>query len=368
MVKTGRAIEWKSPGFIARKDQGGECLIEGNILYLLYQDEGDAGESFMIARYQLNDDLTDKRDADVRFGPFSGFAYRLQANVDTMLVYRDLNLLLDKNTGSVLLDESKLPCALNWGYTDVAFIHDQLYLRQVDGNNPALGFDVYDLENRSIVNHFDIMVPRAVLLGGQVIVGEGGEGEVLLWEPLSERRVCVFDQLINEQNEGADGRVRFGMSGEYVIAAKGVEVILINRQTARCTATIDLMKFRNFSEMVNATRIGISHYSAVYVSISNSFVVISGDIGVMGYVLCLRIEDGGLVFHWLYHSGSGMKAQYFGGPLVYGTEKHYPAAWSVESGAVVWRGTEPSFANLIQAGDDWVVFHPPMVEVHCYRR
>lgn len=286
-----------------------------------------------------------------------------------IVVSGDPVLLIDKKTSNILINENQIDSDDSWSRAGikVGFIFEENYYRVVDFENSEKGIDVYNINDKKIIDHLDIDIncPALVYEFG-LIIGSRKNGNLAIYS-IRQKKILLELSL---PGHGGPGVLRFdlidmGGARSRLAVICGNAILVVNLSDMKITHEINYL---NSSFVQNFTADYLTKIQYCYansISGAGDLLAVSGGAS-SSYVMLLDLSKSDPI-QWLYGNYYDVISYYAGGDLIFGIDKSRPVAWDVFSGEKVWEASSGTIANTIQIGGQWVVYHQLCGYIRCFQ-
>ncbi len=351
-----------------REGVNGDCLLKGSLLYTLYNDFTDENKTLSsIKVIDLDSFNGDEESVEALYSCENKHVFDVvSAGEGSFLLAGDRNIIVSSvDEGIQTVSEFDMALPTGWKISYSAFVIGNLYYRQLDDENPALGIDVFDLDARSVISHLDLDLVNPSYIGSGLIVGKRENGNFAIYSMKEHTFLSEFcsKTYFNCPSESKLD-FHFSLFENNLAIARNDSVLVVELNGFSVAHNIQPFADEKFKSRLAYHSGEISDFVIAGISFAGKCVVIHG--GFFSFLMCIDLDAESMV-QWVYDEGGELQSNYVGGGLIYGLEASRPVAWDVCSGECVWRASAGAVANKIQIGDGWVVYSQSSGYVQCFR-
>jgi hypothetical protein len=347
----------------------GNAILNDTVLYVLYTyfDHKTEISSTCIRKFNLDSHSGIEEDGEeLYFDKENGVPDFCDCG-EYIILQDTKNTILKKDNFEVVLSESGEMFASDYGSSPECFVVGNKFFRQLDRENPELGFDVIDLQSKSIIGHLDANLEWPKIICDQFFVGVNTANKIELFSIDDNKAVCELDgrEYFDQDRDILPGCVNYALCGNRLaIAYRGIVLVICLKsfvvlQKIDCFSLGVLLKaYENRMPHLNSSQIDGLYFEG------NTLIIRGGTR--LSFLMRLNLQDPENDT-WAVATAHIDAINYAGGDVIFGIDGRRPVAWDLYTGEKVWSASSGTIANRILIGDGWVVYDGPAGYIQCFK-
>ncbi|WP_415845173.1 hypothetical protein ACMYUJ_21580 [Stutzerimonas zhaodongensis] len=348
-----------------------DCILVDDDLYVLYENvAARSGENVLwIKKINLNTfDGREEKHPDLfrkHLRPELEGASTLHVGGNNVLVEGREGLVISSTDRALILDEEV--CAIEkWKSPMENFFSDNSYFRSSDVNDPAKGYDIFDVERKVITGHLDCDLSFVKPISKWLIAGQRKNTNLAIF---SIKDNCYVFELDNSRyryrSQDTLRIIRFASTEESLFALCGDALVVVDLEKFSVVKELNYLDSNFLQKLLVKYDCSKADLLASSISVERFGVVLSGGFNP-GYVLCLdMIKENPYI--WLNDGYDDMLGVCSKEDIVFGLDNRRPTAWDKFTGEKIWVASARGMANNVQVGRGWLVCSQVAGYIACYQ-
>lgn len=342
----------------------GDCLLHGNTLYVLKNIIAEDGsQNFLFKRVDLSSsNVGDFSYSDIEL-PQESEGIAIGDGGDNFYVLGKMAVFYRKEDVELLFSDTHDKPS-RWRGVSSTLLLDNILYRYIDGENPDLGIDIYDVCKKEVVGHIDdIKLQRLKGVSLGVVSGVTVGGVAVIYDlplnmPLIECPLSNYFSVVNA------ARARFAKDDEVAVITYYNRIFVFDLASKKEIYNIDCAALPVCQEVFSQLGRPIRYLDIKGVSCHSGKVLVYGS-DQFPFMLCIDLATS---TSWVFTEGRALRAQYSGGSLIFGVNGADPTAWDIDTGKQVWEGKGRVSSYRIQVSDSWLVYSALNGSIACFKR